>query len=337
MGGDSYSPPFVFNRYGRLHRLWGCYGLAIYMLKRVGYIIVSLFFIITITFALMKMAPGGPFTSERKTSPAIEQQMLAAYGLNDPLYKQYFDYLVNAATFDFGPSFKYEGQQVTDIIKRGLPYSLVLGLEAIFLALAFGILFGVIAAFYHNKSGDYTVMVIAILGISVPSFVLATILQYIFSIQLSLLPIARFDSFAHTILPAVALATTPLAFIARLMRSSMLEVMNADYIKTAKSKGLSGAVVIYKHALRNAILPVVSYLGPLVAGILTGSFIIEKIFAIPGLGNEFVVSITNRDYTVIMGTTVFYSILLLVSILVVDFIYGLVDPRIKLAGKGAKA
>ena len=180
-------------------------------------------------------------------------------------------------------------------------------------------------------------MVVAILGISVPSFVLATILQYIFSIQLSLLPIARFDSFAHTILPAVALATTPLAFIARLMRSSMLEVMNADFIKTAKSKGLSGAVVIYKHALRNAILPVVSYMGPLVAGILTGSFIIEKIFAIPGLGNEFVVSITNRDYTVIMGTTVFYSVLLLVSILIVDFIYGLVDPRIKLSGKGARS
>ena len=285
----------------------------------------------------MKLAPGGPFTSERKTSPAIEQQMMDAYGLNDPIYKQYFDYLINAATFDFGPSFKYEGQLVTDIIKRSLPYSLVLGLEAIFLALAFGVLFGVIAAFYHNKSGDYTVMVVAILGISVPSFVLATILQYIFSIQLSLLPIARFDSFAHTILPAVALATTPLAFIARLMRSSMLEVMNADFIKTAKSKGLSGAVVIYKHALRNAILPVVSYMGPLVAGILTGSFIIEKIFAIPGLGNEFVVSITNRDYTVIMGTTVFYSVLLLVSILIVDFIYGLVDPRIKLSGKGARS
>ena len=201
--------------------------------------------------------------------------------------------------------------------------------------MAFGVLFGVIAAIRHNKAGDYTVMVIAILGISVPSFILATILQYIFSIKLEALPIARFESFAHTILPAFALATTPLAFIARLMRSSMLEVMSADYIKTAKSKGLSESAVIYRHALRNAILPVVSYLGPLVAGILTGSFIIEKIFAIPGLGNEFVVSITNRDYTVIMGTTVFFSALLLVSILVVDLIYGLVDPRIKVTAKGA--
>ena len=283
----------------------------------------------------MKLAPGGPFTSERKTSPAIEEQMKEAYGLNDPVHEQYLKYLTNSIKLDFGPSFKYEGQEVTDIIKRSLPFSLILGLEAIFIALAFGVLFGAIAAIRHNGMGDYVVMVIAILGISVPSFIMATILQYIFSIKLGMLPIARFESFAHTILPAFALATTPLAFIARLMRSSMLEVLNADYIKTAKSKGLNERVVIYKHALRNAILPVVSYLGPLVAGILTGSFIIEKIFAIPGLGNEFVVSITNRDYTVIMGTTVFFSALLLVSILIVDLIYGLIDPRIKITGKGA--
>ena len=309
--------------------------MAKYLLKRFAYILMSLFFIITITFILMKLAPGGPFTSERKTSPAIEEQMKQAYGLNDPVHEQYLKYLTNSIKLDFGPSFKYEGQEVTDIIKRSLPFSLILGLEAIFIALAFGVLFGAIAAIRHNGMGDYVVMVIAILGISVPSFIMATILQYIFSIKLGMLPIARFESFAHTILPAFALATTPLAFIARLMRSSMLEVLNADYIKTAKSKGLNERVVIYKHALRNAILPVVSYLGPLVAGILTGSFIIEKIFAIPGLGNEFVVSITNRDYTVIMGTTVFFSALLLVSILIVDLIYGLIDPRIKITGKGA--
>jgi len=283
----------------------------------------------------MKLAPGGPFTSERKTSPAIEEQMKEAYGLNDPIHEQYFNYLINAAKLDFGPSFKYEGQEVMDIIKRSFPYSLILGFEAIFIALGLGVLFGVIAAIRHNRMGDYTVMVIAILGISVPSFIMATILQYVFSIKLGLLPIARFESFSHTILPAFALATTPLAFIARLTRSSMLDVLSADYIKTAKSKGLSEQVVIYKHALRNAILPVVSYLGPLIAGILTGSFIIEKIFAIPGLGNEFVVSITNRDYTVIMGTTVFFSMILLVSILIVDLIYGLIDPRIKVTGKGA--
>ena len=308
--------------------------MAKYLLKRIGYIIVSLFFIVTITFFLMQAAPGGPFTSERKLPPAIEQQLNETYGLNDPLYKQYFDYLINVAQWDFGPSFKYIGQSVNDIISRSFPYSLVLGLEAIFLALSIGVLLGVIAAVKHNKFGDYTAMVIAVLGISVPSFIMATILQYIFSMKMGVLPVAKFNSFAHTILPAIALATTPLAFIARLMRSSMLDVLNSDYIKTAKSKGLSQRVVTYKHALRNAIMPVVSYMGPLVVGVLTGSFVIEKIFAIPGLGNEFVVSVTNRDYTVIMGTTVFFSILLLVSILIVDLIYGLIDPRIKITGKG---
>ncbi|RKQ33425.1 ABC transporter permease [Oceanobacillus halophilus] len=310
--------------------------MVTYILKRLGYIILSLFFIITITFFLMHAAPGGPFASERALTPAIEAQMNEAYGLNDPIHVQYLDYLVSAFTFDFGPSFKYVGQEVSDIIRRGLPYSLVLGLEAMFIALAIGVLLGVIAALKHNRFGDYTAMIIAVLGISVPSFIMAAVLQYIFAIQMQLLPIARFETFAHTILPAVALASTPLAFIARLMRSSMLDVLSTDYIKTAKSKGLGQRVVTYRHGLRNAILPVISYIGPLVASILTGSFVIEKIFGIPGLGNEFVVSVTNRDYTVIMGTTVFFSVLLLVSILLVDLVYGLVDPRIKVAAKGDK-
>ncbi|MFD1036991.1 ABC transporter permease [Virgibacillus byunsanensis] len=310
--------------------------MAKYLLKRIGYIIVSLLFIVTITFFLMQAAPGGPFASERKLPPKIEEQMNETYGLNDPMYQQYFDYLVGIAQWDFGPSFKYTGQEVTDIINRSFPYSLILGAEAILIALSIGVLLGVIAAIKHNKFGDYTAMVIAVMGISVPSFIMATVLQYIFSIKLQALPVARFESFAHTILPAVALATTPMAFIARLMRSSMLEVLSSDYIKTAKSKGLSDRVVTYKHGLRNAIMPVVSYLGPLVVAILTGSFVIEKIFGIPGLGKEFVESVTNRDYTIIMGTTVFFSILLLVSILIVDLIYGLIDPRIKVAGKGGK-
>src|SRR5699024_464061 len=195
-----------------------------------------------------------------------------------------------------------------------------------------GVLLGVLAALYHNKIGDYAAMSIAVLGISVPSFILAAVLHYILAFKLQVFPIAKFAAFMHTVLPAVALATATLAFIARLMRASMLEVLNSDYIKTAKAKGLSGRVTIYRHGIRNAILPVVSYLGPLVISILTGSFIIEKIFAIPGLGNEFVESITNRDYTVIMGTTVFFSILLLFSILLVDIIYGLIDPRIKITG-----
>src|SRR5690625_1067065 len=281
----------------------------------------------------MKIAPGGPFTAERKLPPKLEEQMNEAYGLNDPIHEQYIDYLINIAKWDFGPSFNNVGQSVNDIINRSFKYSLILGLEAIFLALSVGVLLGVVAALYHNKFGDYVAMVIAVLGISVPSFILATILQYVFALKLQMLPIAKFDTFAHSVLPAIALAATPLAFIARLMRSSMLDVLNSDYIKTAKAKGLSNRITIYRHGIRNAILPVVSYLGPLVVAILTGSFIIEKIFAIPGLGNEFVESITNRDYTVIMGTTVFFSVLLLFSILIVDIIYGLIDPRIKITGR----
>lgn len=284
----------------------------------------------------MRLAPGSPFASERRIPPALEQQMNEAYGLNDPIHKQYIEYVVNAFTFDFGPSFKFVGQEVTDIIFRSFPYSLVLGLEAMFIALGIGVLLGVIAAIRHNKFSDYIAMVIAVLGISVPSFIMASILQYVFAIKLEMFSVARMESFADTILPAVALATTPLAFIARLMRSSMLDVLNSDYIKTAKSKGMSQRVVTYKHGLRNAMLPVISYMGPLIASILTGSFIIETIFGIPGLGSEFVTSITNRDYTVIMGTTVFFGILLLFSVLIVDLIYGLIDPRIKLTAKGGE-
>src|SRR5699024_5064027 len=190
-----------------------------------------------------------------------------------------------------------------------------------------------IAALYHNKFGDYFAMIFAVLGISVPSFILATILQYVFALKLQVLPIAKSDSFAHTILPSIALDTTPLAFISRLMRSSMLDVLYSDYIKTAKAKESRGRVILYRHVIRNAILQVVSYLGQFVVVIFTGRFIIEKIFSIPGLGNEFVESVTYRDYTVIIGTTVFFSILLLVSILIVYIIYGMIDPRIKITGK----
>ncbi len=269
--------------------------------------------------------------------PEIEAQMNAKYGLDDPLHIQYFDYLKDVAQWDFGPSLKLTGQSVNDIINRSFEYSLLLGLESIFLALAFGILLGVIAALRHNSGVDYTAMVIAVLGISVPNFILAAVLQYFFAMKLQLLPVAGFDSFAHTLLPAIALATTPMAFIARLMRSSMLDVLSSDYIKTAKAKGLNERVVTYRHALRNAIMPVVSYLGPLVVAILTGSFVIEEIFNIPGLGAEFVNSVTNRDYTVIMGTTVFFSALLLVSILLVDLLYTLIDPRIKFGKEGGKS
>ncbi|MFC3884394.1 ABC transporter permease [Bacillus songklensis] len=303
-----------------------------YIGKRLLYMLLSLFLIITATFFLMRAAPGGPFTSEKQLPPEIEKNLNAYYGLDQPWYQQYGDYLVSIAQWDFGPSFKYKGQTVNDLINDGFPVSFMLGMEAILLAVAIGILLGVIAALNHNKWQDYTAMIIAVLGISVPSFIMAAALQYFLAMKLGLFPVARWESWAHTVLPALALASTPMAFIARLTRSSMLEVLSNDYIKTAKAKGLSRPVITVKHAVRNAMLPVVSYLGPLAAGVLTGSFVIEKIFGIPGLGSHFVLSISNRDYTTIMGVTVFYSILLLLCILLVDIAYGLIDPRIKLAG-----
>lgn len=280
----------------------------------------------------MRMAPGNPFNSEKPLPPAIQASLNAHYGLDQPWYVQYGEYLVNIAQWDFGPSFKYKARTVNELISDGFPISLMLGLEAIFLAVSVGVLLGVIAAMKHNKWQDYTAMIVAVAGISVPSFIMATVLQYFLSIKLGIFPVARWESFMHTVLPAIALASTPMAFVARLTRSSMLDVLSNDYIRTAKSKGLSQGVITVKHTIRNALLPVVSYMGPLSAGVITGSFVIEKIFGIPGLGMHFVTSISNRDYTVIMGVTVFYSIILLASILLVDIAYGLIDPRIKLTG-----
>lgn len=306
--------------------------MAKYIGKRLVYMLISLWLIITATFFFMRIAPGNPFTSEKKLPPEIEANLNAHYGLDQPWYVQYGEYIVRILKWDFGPSFKYKSQTVNDLISDGFPVSALLGLEAIFIAVAIGVLLGIIAAMFHNKWQDYTAMIIAVFGISVPSFIMASFLQYTLAIELGLFPVARWETFQHTILPALALASTPMAFIARLTRSSMLEVLANDYIKTAKSKGLSKGVITVKHAVRNALLPVVTYMGPLTAGILTGSFVIERIFGIPGLGAHFVTSISNRDYTVIMGVTVFYSILLLVSILLVDILYGIIDPRIKLAG-----
>ncbi|SFA78618.1 MULTISPECIES: ABC transporter permease [unclassified Bacillus (in: firmicutes)] len=303
-----------------------------YIMSRLLYILLSLYLIITATFFFMRLAPGNPFTSEKQLPPEIQAALNEHYGLNEPWYVQYGDYLGRIVQWDFGPSFKWKARTVNDLINDGFPVSLLLGAEAILIALSLGLLLGIIAALRHNKWQDYTAMIIAVLGISVPSFIMATVLQYILAIKLGIFPVARWESFAHSILPALALASTPMAFIARLTRSSMLEVLANDYIRTAKSKGLSGGVITVKHAIRNAILPVVTYLGPLSAAVITGSFVIEKIFGIPGLGSHFVTSIGNRDYTVIMGLTVFYSIILLACILLVDIAYGLIDPRIKLTG-----
>lgn len=305
-----------------------------YIFKRILYIFVALFVIISATFFLMKLAPGSPFASERQLPPAIEQQLNAKYGLDNPWYIQYKDYLVSSFTFDFGESMKYKGRSVNDMISEGFPVSLVLGLEAMILAIGLGILLGVISALYHNKFPDYVSTVIAVLGISVPSFILAGLLQLFFALKLGWFPVTGWKGFMYTILPATAIALTHAGFIAKLTRSSMLEQNNSEYVKLARAKGIGKWSVVFKHSLRNALLPVVTYLGPLTAGVVTGSFIIEQIFAIPGIGRHFVQSITNRDYTTIMGVTVFYSIILLLAVLIVDILYHFIDPRIKL--KGAK-
>jgi oligopeptide transport system permease protein len=304
-----------------------------YTLKRIFSSFLVLLAIITITFLLMHAIPGGPFTGEKNIPAAVLKNIEERYRLNDPLWKQYVDYLANLARFDLGPSFKYEGRTVNDIIYESFPVSLQLGMASICLAILLGIPAGAIAALRQNKWQDYVTMFFATLGVSVPSFVLATLLIYVFAIQLGLLPAAMWGDIEYVILPALALAGQPTAFIARLTRSSMLEVLAQDYIKTARAKGLSQSVIMYRHALKNALIPVVTYIGPMAAGILTGSFIIETIFAIPGLGRHFVTSIYNRDYTVILGITIFYSVLVIGLNLVVDLLYPLLDPRIKLAGK----
>ena len=302
-----------------------------YLIRRLVFMVLSLWLIITITFFLMRIAPGNPFTSEKKIPPVIEANLHAHYGLDQPWYVQYGEYLLKVVQWDFGPSFKYKSQTVNELINDGFPVSFVLGVEAILISLAIGVILGVIAALSHNKWQDYFAMIVAVLGISVPSFIMAAFLQYIFAVKLGIFPVARWGTFMHIVLPALALAASPTAFIARLTRSSMLEVLSNDYIKAARAKGISGFKITVKHTIRNAILPVVSYMGPLTAGIVTGSFVIEKLFGIPGLGSQFVKSINNRDYTVIMGVTVFYSVILLVSVLLVDILYGLIDPRMKLS------
>ena len=303
------------------------------MLTRIFNSLLVLLAIITITFFLMHAIPGGPFTSEKNIPAAVLKNIEERYRLHDPLWKQYVDYLGNLIHFDLGPSFKYAGRTVNDLIRESFPVSLQLGMVSIGLSILLGIPAGAIAALRQNKWQDYSIMFFATLGVSVPSFVLATILIYVFAIKLALLPAAMWGGITYVILPALTLAGQPMAFIARLTRSSMLEVLAQDYIKTARAKGLPPTLILYRHALKNALIPVITYIGPMAAGILTGSFIIENIFAIPGLGRHFVTSIYNRDYTVILGVTIFYSVLIIGLNLIVDLIYPLLNPRIKLNGK----
>ncbi|PTX59330.1 peptide/nickel transport system permease protein/oligopeptide transport system permease protein [Melghirimyces profundicolus] len=304
-----------------------------YIGKRLVLMLVTLWVISTLTFVLMHSIPGDPFSSEKKLPKQTLENLKAKYHLDEPLPVQYVLYMKNLVMFDLGVSIKSETRTVNEYISDGFPVSAELGAYSMILALVLGIGMGVLAAFRQNKLADYNVMVLAVLGLSVPSFVIAPFFQKWFGGDW--LPLMGWGDFKHAILPAVALSFLPLALVTRLMRSSMLEVMGQDYIRTARSKGLPPWRVITRHTLRNAIMPVVTIIGPLAVGILTGSFVIEHIFSIPGIGKYFVDSVLNRDYSLIMGITIFYSALLILVNFLVDLAYGLIDPRIKVGGKEA--
>ncbi len=297
--------------------------------RRVLMAILTLFIITTITFFLMFLVPGGPFLSE-KVSPQMMEIMNKSYGLDQPVTTQYKNYMTKLVTEgDMGISFKRKGYTVTEIIFEKFPVSASIGGYAILLGLAVGIPAGVLAAYKRNKLIDRIIMFICTLGIALPSFVIATTLLYVLGMNLQWLPTMGLKTPANYIMPVFALSLSPTCYITRLMRSSMLDVMGQDYLKTARSKGLSEQVVLFKHALRNSVIPVITYLGPMVTAVLTGSFVIEKIFSIPGLGRYFIDSIGGRDYPMIMGTTVFFAAILILANLIVDILYTVVDPRIK--------
>ena len=301
-----------------------------YVLKRIAYGILTLFVLITLTFFMMRALPGDPFIGDKTPSPTTLANMEAKYGLDKPPIVQYFIFLGNCVRGDLGVSISYENRSVNEIILSSFPISMDLGARAILFAMIAGILLGAVAAVKRGSITDSLSMFIAIVGVSVPSFILGALLQYFLAVKLRLVPVQGWGTFAQTLLPSFALGMSSLATISRLMRTSMLDVLSQDYIKTAKAKGLSQSMILWRHALRNAIMPVITLIGPTVAAVFTGSFVVESIFNIPGLGKYFVTSIKDKDFTMISGTTIFYGALLILCTLVVDLLYGVVDPRVKL-------
>ena len=300
------------------------HSLPISLLQRA----LTLFLVVSLTFVLMKGLPGDPFNQEQALPHEIYTALRKHHGLDDPLWVQYGRYLKQALTFDFGPSFRYKDRTVTQIIQTGFPVSATIGVGVLAIALLGGITLGAWAALREKKWQDPFVLGTTALCMALPSFVLGALLQFLVGLKLGWLPVARWGTFAHLILPALALALIPMAFIARLMRTSLLEVYKQDFIRTARIKGLSEQRILWCHALRNALLPIISYAGPLAANILVGSFAVESLFAIPGLGASFVTSVLNRDYTVIMGLTIFYSLVLLAMLALCDLLMALLDPRL---------
>lgn len=302
-----------------------------YAFKRLLGAIPTLLVLITLAFFMIRIAPGGPFDSEKSLPPEIEANLNAAYHLDEPLVQQYFRYLGNILQGDFGPSFQYREYSVNELIAQGFPVSLTIGGLAVLLALLVGGTLGIVAALRQNQPTDYTVMTVAMTGISIPNFVVAPLLILLFAVGLGWLPAGGWDGSggAKLVLPVVSLALPQIAYIARLMRSSMIETLRQNYIRTARAKGISEFKIIMRHALKPAFLPVLSYLGPATAAVITGSVVIEKIFGIPGLGRFFVQGALNRDYTLVMGVVVFYGILIIVFNFIVDLLYGALDPKVR--------
>ena len=299
-----------------------------YVFRRLGGAIIILWVIITVTFALMHAIPGGPFTTEKKLPPQVKASIEAKYHLDDPVWKQYGDYLGGVITGDLGPSYKYEGRSVNDIISDAFPISAQLGLLSLMVAVVGGIAAGAISAMRPNGIVDYAVTILSTIGISVPTFIIGAVLVYVVGFELGWFPVALWRGPSYMVLPVLTLAAQPMAFIARLTRSGLLDVYQQEYIRTARAKGLCSWTILTRHALGNAIFPAITYFRPLAASLLTGIFIVETFFAIPGLGQYFVTSIYNRDYTVILGITIFYSALVVFLNILVDMIYPLIDPRV---------
>ncbi len=301
-----------------------------YILRRLAEFLPVLFVIVSLSFFLMRLAPGGPFDQERALPEQVRVNIEARYHLNEPLWRQYLQYLGEVARGDLGPSFRYPDRSVNELLGLGFPVSLTLGLCALAVALSLGGMAGVLAGLRRNSFFDYFTMSFALFGVSVPNFVLGPILMLLFALWLRWLPLAGWGTWRHVVLPSVTLGMFYAAYVARLTRAGMLEVIHQDFIRTARAKGLREAVVVLRHALPGAILPVVTYLGPASAAVLTGSVVVETIFSIPGVGRYFVSGALNRDYTMVLGTVVFYSVLLLAFNLVVDILYAYLDPRVEI-------
>ncbi|MDM5329586.1 oligopeptide ABC transporter permease [Neobacillus sp. CF12] len=303
-----------------------------YLLRRVWYMFLTLFIIATASFFLMKILPGSPLNAEDKLSEEQKEIILEKYGLNDPVPVQYAKYLGGLVQGDLGVSFKFDNTPVTTILIDRIGPSALLGFQALILGSVIGIILGLMASIFRNSPIDFSSTIIAVLGTSIPSFVFAGLLQYVFAVKLGWFPVALWGEFEHTILPTIALAIHPMATAARFTRTEMVEVLHSNYIITARAKGVAESGIILKHGLRNALIPLITVLGPMAVGLMTGSMVIEQIFAIPGIGEQFVTSVMVNDYPTIMGTTLLFAFGFILIILIIDLLYGLIDPRIRLAG-----